>query len=159
VAPPYKESIGVEAQHDDSIQQVVREAKELIKMLEATSVQRVSLEAGAFKIMVERAVASAGAAAGAPVLAAPEKALPKDTLHRVLAPLVGTFYNAPTPGAKPFVEVGSRVQRGQAVGIIEAMKIMNEVASDVSGVVVEILLANGQPVQYEQPLIVIDPAA
>ena len=66
--------------------------------------------------------------------------------------------SAQSPGAKPFVEVGARVQRGQTIGIIEAMKIMNEVPSDAAGVVVEILVENGQPVQYEQPLIVLDTA-
>ena len=83
-------------------------------------------------------------------------AQPDTSRHQVLAPVVGTFYRTPSPGAKPFVEVGSRVQRGQPIGIIEVMKVMNEVTSDASGVVVDVLVQNGQPVQYEQPLIVID---
>jgi len=73
-------------------------------------------------------------------------------IHIIKSPLVGTFYRAPAPGAKPFVEVGSRVKKGDVLCIIEAMKIMNEVKSDVDGVVEEILVENGQPVEYGQPL-------
>jgi acetyl-CoA carboxylase biotin carboxyl carrier protein len=148
----------VAASSDDQTSQVLKEARDLVKMLESTSVRRVVLETGGFKIDIERAVGAgppAAAAAAPPVAAA---AAPRDTRHRVLAPLVGTFYRAASPGAKPFVEVGTRVQRGQAIGIIEAMKIMNEVASDAAGVVTELLVDNGQPVQFEQPLVVIDPA-
>ena len=75
------------------------------------------------------------------------------------APLVGTFDHAPSPGAKPFVEKGSRVERGQALGIIETMKVMNEIASDCAGVVVEILVPNGQAVQFDEPLLTIDPGS
>jgi acetyl-CoA carboxylase biotin carboxyl carrier protein len=73
-------------------------------------------------------------------------------IHIVKSPIVGTFYRAPAPGAKPFAEVGSRVKKGDVLCIIEAMKIMNEVKSDVNGVVEEILVENGQPVEYGQPL-------
>ncbi len=73
-------------------------------------------------------------------------------IHIVKSPIVGTFYRAPAPGAKPFVEVGSRVKNGDVLCIIEAMKIMNEIKSDVNGVVEEILVENGQPVEYGQPL-------
>jgi acetyl-CoA carboxylase biotin carboxyl carrier protein len=73
-------------------------------------------------------------------------------IHIVKSPIVGTFYRAPAPGAKPFVEVGSRVKKGDVLCIIEAMKIMNEIKSDVDGVVEEILVENGQPVEYGQPL-------
>ena len=76
----------------------------------------------------------------------------------MVAPLVGTFFLSRKPGAKPFVEVGARVQRGQTIGIIDVMKTMNEVPSDAAGVVVEILASDGQPVQCDQPLIVIDTA-
>ena len=153
----------MEAKDEDRVQQVVSEAKELIRVLESSSVRRVSLQAGDFKIEIERAfkggLATVVASAPAGVAAAGLQAGPaKDTLHRVLAPLVGTFYRAASPGAKPFVEVGTRVQRGQAIGVIEAMKIMNEVASDAAGTVEEILVENGQPVQYEQALLVIDTA-
>ncbi|MEO0149124.1 MAG: acetyl-CoA carboxylase biotin carboxyl carrier protein [candidate division WOR-3 bacterium] len=73
-------------------------------------------------------------------------------IHIVKSPIVGTFYRAPAPGAKPFVDVGSRVKKGDVLCIIEAMKIMNEIKSDVNGVVEEILVENGQPVEYGQPL-------
>jgi acetyl-CoA carboxylase biotin carboxyl carrier protein len=146
-------------QEQDDIQQAINEAKELIKMLETTSVRRVSLEAGSFNIEVERTFAEGPSAPRAPdVIRTPEAAHGGGARghHQVLSPMVGTFYNAPSPGAKPFVEVGSRVERGQAIGIVEAMKVMNEVPSDVSGTVTEILASNGQPVQYEEPLMIID---
>lgn len=151
---------------EERFQQAVKEAKDLIKMLETSSVRKVSLEAGNFKIEIERAFARAGAPAASPDMsgggAAPSAApsgAARDSYHRILAPMVGTYYHSPTPGSKPFVEVGARVQQGQTVGIIEAMKIMNEVPSTVAGVVKELLVQNGQPVQYEQPLMVIDTTA
>jgi acetyl-CoA carboxylase biotin carboxyl carrier protein len=148
----------VDAKTAEHIEQVVKEAGKLVSMLEATSVRRVRLEAGDFKIEIERAFTKGVATVSIPAGPAAAAAGPgaADTRHAVLAPLVGTFYRAPNPGAKPFVEVGSRVQRGQAIGIIEAMKLMNEVLADAAGVVVEILVENAQPVQYEQPLLVID---
>jgi len=155
----------VDATGDDRIQQVVKEARDLIKALESTSVRRVSLEAGNFKIEIERAFAKSGTTAAISFEpasgggAAEAGSAVKDSYHRVLAPLVGTFYHSPSPGAKAFVEVGARVQRGQVIGVIEAMKIMNEVESDAAGVVLEILVPNGQPVQYEQPLLVLDTKA
>nr|WP_238360646.1 acetyl-CoA carboxylase biotin carboxyl carrier protein [Iningainema tapete] len=75
----------------------------------------------------------------------------------VPSPMVGTFYRAPAPSEPPFVEVGDRVKRGQTVCIIEAMKLMNEIEAEVSGQVVEILLRNGEPVEYGQPLMRINP--
>jgi acetyl-CoA carboxylase biotin carboxyl carrier protein len=152
----------VDANSPEQIQQVVKEARELVSMLEKTSVRRVCLEAGTFKIEIERAFAEGAVTVSVPAGPAPAAAAEPaaiDTRHMVRAPLVGTFYRAPSPGAKPFVEVGSQVQRGQAVGIIEAMKLMNEVLADASGVVVEILVENAQPVQYEQSLLVIDTAS
>lgn len=144
---------------EENIRQAVNEAKELIKMLESTSVRRLRLVAGDFHIAVERAMAEPGAPA--PMAAAPGSAAAAgkvvDGLHRVLSPMVGTFYHASSPGSAPFVDVGSRVTKGQTVGIVEAMKVMNEVPSDASGVVVEILVSNGQAVEFDQPLITIDP--
>ena len=152
----------MEVKSAEQIQQVVKEARELVSMLETTSVRRVCLEAGDFKIEIERAFAK-GAAVPAPsvAVAGPAPGAPgaATTRHVQLAPLVGTFYRAANPGAKPFVEVGSRVQRGQTVGIIEAMKLMNEVLADAAGAVVEILVEYAQPVQFEQPLLVIDTSA
>lgn len=77
--------------------------------------------------------------------------------HAVRAPLVGTFYRAPEPGSAPFVEVGDIVTRGQHVGIIEAMKLMNMIEADRDGRIVELLVADGSPVEFDQPLVLIDP--
>ena len=93
----------------------------------------------------------AAAAAGAP--ATPAAAAPQG--HVVTSPMVGTFYRAPSPGADPFVQVGDTVKEGQAICIIEAMKLLNEIESDKSGVVKEILVENGQAVEYGQPLFVV----
>src|SRR5690606_23498985 len=97
------------------------------------------------------AAAAAPAAAATPAAAAP--ATPAG--HVVKAPMVGTFYRAPNPGAAPFVEVGQSVKEGDALCIIEAMKLLNEIEADKAGVVKEILVENGEPVEYGQPLFVI----
>ena len=121
-----------------------------------------------------RAVAQAPAPAAAPVvvshpvpvaLAAPANAAPLtpsaatigDGMVVVKAPMVGTFYRASEPGAEPFVKVGSRVQANDTVCIIEVMKLMNALGAEAAGVVVDVLVADGQTVEYGQPLIVIDP--
>ena len=91
-----------------------------------------------------------------PVVAKPEP--PKEVnLAEVRSPMVGTFYASPEPGAKPFATVGSRVTKGQVLCIIEAMKIMNEIESEVAGIVTEVLASDAQPVEYGQPLFRIDP--
>jgi len=93
-----------------------------------------------------------------PVLA--EVATPVDDnagLHEIKSPIVGTFYGTPSPDSDPFVEVGSKVSVGSTLCIVEAMKLMNEIESDVSGTVVKILLKNAQPVEFNQPLFVIKP--
>ena len=148
-----------------TVQLVVKETKDLIKALEGTSTRRVKLHVAGLDIEVERqevtvvagapvayapapGAGASGAAAGAPG-AAPGR-MP------VVAPLVGVFYRAGSPGSKPFVEVGDTVERGQKVGIVEAMKMMNEVTSDFRGTVAEIVVGNGETVQYEQTLMLID---
>ena len=98
------------------------------------------------------AATPSGAAAAPPPAAEP--ALPPG--HVVKSPLVGTFYRAPSPGAKPFVEVGDTVKAGQTVCIIEAMKLLNEIESDKDGVVKAIVAENGDPVEYGQPLVIIE---
>jgi acetyl-CoA carboxylase biotin carboxyl carrier protein len=94
-----------------------------------------------------------GAGAAAPVTPAPE---PEPTGHVVKSPMVGTFYRSPSPGAASFVELGQAVKAGDTLCIIEAMKLLNEIEAEVGGVVKEILVENGQPVEYGQPLFVID---
>jgi acetyl-CoA carboxylase biotin carboxyl carrier protein len=148
-----------------TVQLVIKEAKELIRSLEGTATSRVTIKAGALQIEVERgggaivggtmAPMTAGLPATGSASAAPASA---PGVMPVVAPLIGVFYRAASPGAEPFVEVGDTVERGQVVGILEAMKVMNEVASDYRGVVAEILIENGTAVQYEQPLMLIDTA-
>ena len=92
-----------------------------------------------------------------PAEQSPAAAAPASTLHEITSPMVGTFYRAPSPDAKPFVEVGDRVAAGQVVCIVEAMKLMNEIQSDVEGTVAEIMVDNQMPVEYGQPLFRIKP--
>ena len=80
---------------------------------------------------------------------------PKENLHAIKAPMVGTFYRKPSPDAKPFVEKGDRVKKGQVVCLIEAMKVFNEIESDVDGTIVDILVEDGQPVEYGQELFLV----
>ena len=103
-------------------------------------------------------VSAAVPVAHAPVAPAPA-APPPSTLVDIKSPMVGTFYKSPEPGAEPYLKVGSRVSPGQVVCIIEAMKIMNEIESEVGGVVKEVLLDNSQPVEFGQPLYRVDPNA
>jgi len=108
-----------------------------------------------------QAPATAPAAAPAPVAvpaAAPAPAAPAaDTGHTVLSPIVGTFYRAPSPDADNFVQVGSRVNVGDPLCIVEAMKLMNEIESDMAGTIVKVLVENAHPVEYNQPMFVIKP--
>jgi acetyl-CoA carboxylase biotin carboxyl carrier protein len=97
------------------------------------------------------AVAAPAASAGSP--AAPAEAAPQG--HVVKSPMVGTFYRAAAPGSGPFVDVGSTVKEGDTLCIIEAMKLLNEIDADASGVIQQILVENGQPVEYGQPLFII----
>jgi acetyl-CoA carboxylase biotin carboxyl carrier protein len=136
---------------------------DLIKLLEGTTMKRVKVRAAGLDIELERQdagtvtytsaapPASAPAAAGAPAAAA-------STPGRmpVVAPLVGVFYRASSPGAKPFVEVGDTIKEGETICIVEAMKILNEIKADKSGTVTQILVENGQAVEYGQPLYVIE---
>ncbi len=105
--------------------------------------------------VVAQAVSQAPAAMAAPV-AAPVAAPAAPSGHVVKSPMVGTFYRASSPGAKPFAEVGQQVKEGEAICIIEAMKIMNEIEADKSGTVVQVLCENGQAVEYGQPLFIIE---
>ncbi len=145
------------------IRSMWQEARELIKRLEGSSVVRLSVQAGEYKIEIERGqVAPAGAiAAVTPALptAAGEDGAAAEADNRipVVAPLVGTFYRAAKPGDKPFVEEGDVVEPGQQVAIVEAMKIMNPVSADRRGRVAEIMAKNAEWVEYQQPLIYLEP--
>lgn len=100
-------------------------------------------------------VAAAAPAAPAPAPAAPVASEPVVSGHVVKAPMVGTFYRAPNPNSPPFVEVGASVKEGQSLCIIEAMKLLNEIEADKTGVIKEILVENGEPVEFGQPLFII----
>jgi acetyl-CoA carboxylase biotin carboxyl carrier protein len=110
-------------------------------------------EGGQHVVLAQPHAAAPVAAAGSPVAAPPSHLL------EIKSPMVGTFYSAPEPGAEPYVKAGSRVATGQVVCIIEAMKIMNEIESEVAGVVREVLVENAQPVEFGQLLFRVDPHA
>ncbi|MGB9868083.1 MAG: acetyl-CoA carboxylase biotin carboxyl carrier protein [Bacillota bacterium] len=143
----------------------LRDITQLIKALDETGITEFHLESQGVKVSIRRGPADRAAALMSPASAVDKaasqadptpEAVPRETktgeLIDVCAPMVGTFYRAPTPDAPPFVEVGTRVKPGQTLCIIEAMKLMNEITADVAGKVVEILVENGQPVEYGQVL-------
>ncbi|CAM2194445.1 biotin carboxyl carrier protein [Paraburkholderia kururiensis] len=113
----------------------------------------VQQSAAPYPAQVAAAAPAAGHPLEAPAAAAPAPAAPQG--HVVTSPMVGTFYRSPSPGADPFVQVGDTVKEGQTLCIIEAMKLLNEIESDAAGVIKEILVENGQAVEYGQPLYVI----
>ncbi len=104
------------------------------------------------RLMASAQSAAPAAAAAVPVAAAAAPVVAEETLHEVKSPIVGTFYESSSPGAEPFVKIGDHVEVGQVLCIVEAMKLMNEIESDVAGEVVKRIAANGQPVEYGQPL-------
>jgi acetyl-CoA carboxylase biotin carboxyl carrier protein len=108
--------------------------------------------APAMPTRTEATRAESAAAVVSEASAAPPPAVPADDLHVIKSPIVGTFYSAPNPESGPFVKVGDTVQAGQTVCIIEAMKLMNEIEADISGEVARIMVENGQPVEYGEPL-------
>jgi len=154
----------------------LEEIKKLIKLVEKSKISKLEIEENDRKISITK---SEGGAAIAPPMpfappapptappapvaeeAKPAKA-PKEEdakqYHEVKSPMVGTFYQAPAEDAEPFVKVGDNVEKGQTLCIIEAMKLMNEIESDVQGEVIEILPENGVPIEYGEVLVKIDPA-
>lgn len=138
--------------------------RELIKLLQESDVTEIEVENEGTRVKVKRAKQGASlevSRSRAGKEAAPEAAAEEEEAQRlvtVTAPLVGTFYRAPSPEAPPFVEVGDRVRKGQVLCIIEAMKLMNEIESEVDGVLVRALVDNAQAVEYGEPLFLIEPA-
>jgi acetyl-CoA carboxylase biotin carboxyl carrier protein len=145
----------------------LRKLKKLIDLVQESGIGEIEITEGEEKVRISRQAAAppmlfstpgmqpmAGAAA-APAPAAPPPA-PEPKGHALKSPMVGTFYRAPSPGAPSFVEVGQSVSKGQTLCIIEAMKLLNEIESDVAGTVKAILVENGQPVEYGQPLFLIE---
>jgi acetyl-CoA carboxylase biotin carboxyl carrier protein len=145
----------------------IRKVKKLIELLEESGISEIEISEGEESVRISR-YPNPGMMAFAP---APQPAIvhapqpepkaepatePAAKGHQITAPMVGTFYGSPTPGAKPFVEIGSRVAAGDTICIIEAMKMMNQIETDVAGKVVSILVDNGDPVEFGQPLFVIE---
>lgn len=145
----------------------IRKIKKLIEIIEESDIAEIEIKEGEEFIRINRystAAPTAVAYAQAPVQAAPVQAAPatntpaeeKITGHIVKSPMVGTFYRAASPTAKAFAEVGQSVILGDTLCIIEAMKILNQIEADKSGTITKILVGNGEPVEYGQPLFVIE---
>ncbi len=148
----------------------LRKLKKLIDLVQESGIGEIEITEGEEKVRISRQTAGAPmvlgpgmqpmgyaampAAAPAAVEAAP--AAPEAKGHQLKSPMVGTFYRAPSPGAPSFVEIGQSVSKGQTLCIIEAMKLLNEIESDASGTIRAILVENGQPVEYGQPLFLIE---
>src|SRR2546425_7119459 len=132
----------------------ITEGEEKVKIVKGGAVSIAPASAAALGLAAAALVEArpAPAAAAAPPAAGPEAG---QEGHVVKAPMVGTFYRSPSPDAKPFVEVGQTIKEGQTICIIEAMKLMNEIEADASGVVKAVLVENGQPVEYGQPLFIL----
>lgn len=149
----------------------IRKIKKLIELVEESGISELEISEGEESVRISRAMTAAPAvqyvaqAPAAAVAAAPAAAAaPADvkpaseamTGHIVRSPMVGTFYRTPSPDAKAFVEVGQTVSVGDPLCIVEAMKMMNQIEADKAGVVKAILLENGQPVEFDEPLVIIE---
>jgi len=145
----------------------IRKVKKLIELLEESGIAEIEITEGEESVRISRygtaaTYAAPAAAAAPPSPAAPSPASAIQTAeeppagHTVRSPMVGTLYLAPTPGAKPFVEVGSEVKTGDTLCIIEAMKMMNQIEADIDGRIKAVLIGNGDAVEFDQPLFVIE---
>ena len=146
----------------------IRKIKKLIELLEESGIAEIEIKEGEEAVRISRMptgnalvhavpqIAAAVPAAPPPAAAAEAAAKPRPNEHVITAPMVGTFYAAQTPGAKPFVDIGDEIKVGQVLCIIEAMKMMNQIEADRAGRVTSIMARNGDPVEYGQPLFVIE---
>ena len=146
----------------------LRKLKKLIDLVQESGIGEIEITEGEEKVRISRQAAPGPVMMAAPQIhhvgvpsmagASPEPAAPaaEPKGHTLKSPMVGTFYRAPSPGAPAFVEVGQSVSKGQTLCIIEAMKLLNEIESDVAGTIKAILVENGQPVEYGQPLFLIE---
>ena len=149
----------------------IRKVKKLIELLEESAVSEIEIKEGEDSVRISRGVATVAAAPApvapatyapaaapvAPAAAAPveeEDSLPEGDV--VESPMVGTFYRASSPGAKAFVEVGSTVKAGDTICIIEAMKILNQIEAEVGGTIKAVSVEDGEPVEFGQPLFIVD---
>jgi len=147
----------------------LKEIREILELLKGSDVSEFELGRGDMVLKLRRGPANVPVAQlpAAPAPAAPARpaeespaaapAPPKPTYKEILSPIVGTFYRAPAPDAAPFVEVGTRVVKGQVLCIVEAMKIMNQIESDTTGTIAAIIVENAQPVAYGQALFHVTP--
>lgn len=145
----------------------IRKVKKLIELLEESGIDEIEITEGEEAIRISRTshslppqqmhyAAAPQMAAPAPAPAAAEPSAPAEPAgHALRSPMVGTFYRAPSPTSPNFVEVGQQVKQGDTICIVEAMKMMNQIEADKSGTVEAILVENGQPVEFDQPLITI----
>jgi len=149
----------------------IRKVKKLIELLEASSVDEIEIKEGEESVRISRNTGAPVAMAAAPMAAAPAMPAPAapapaapapapaapaaDTDNAVKSPMVGTFYRSPSPEAPAFVEVGQSVRAGDVLCIVEAMKMMNQIEADRAGTVTAIHAENGEPVEFDQPLITI----
>jgi acetyl-CoA carboxylase biotin carboxyl carrier protein len=133
----------------------ITEGEEKVKIVKGGEISVAPLPQAAPAARAQQAAPAPAAAAPAAATAAAAEPPPAEAGHAVKAPMVGTFYRASSPDAKAFVEVGQTVKEGDTICIIEAMKLMNEIEADASGVVKAILVENGQPVEYGQPLFIL----
>jgi acetyl-CoA carboxylase biotin carboxyl carrier protein len=148
----------------------IRKVKKLIELLEESGISEIEISEGEESVRISRypqpgtvsaapapvAVAAPAAAPAAPTGSAPPPPPAPSRGQQVTAPMVGTFYSGPAPGAKPFVEIGTEVKPGDTLCVIEAMKMMNQIESEFAGRVVSVLVENGNPVEFGQPLFVIE---
>jgi len=147
----------------------IRKVKKLIELLEESDVAEIEIHEGEESVRISRGSTAVVAPMAAPMAAAPmaapapaaapvaaPAAEPEIQGHAVRSPMVGTFYSAPSPEASAFVKEGDTVSAGQTLCIIEAMKILNQIESDKAGKVTKILVENGQPVEFDQPLFIIE---
>ncbi|ERS82377.1 acetyl-CoA carboxylase biotin carboxyl carrier protein [Halomonas sp. PBN3] len=156
----------------------IRKVKKLIELLEESNISEIEIQEGEESVRISRhpngvnwqALMPQGYAApaqpSAPAAPAPAAPAPAEAAEpaaegpsfqgqAINSPMVGTFYRSPAPGAKPFIEVGSSVKKGETVCIVEAMKMMNQIEADRDGVIEAILVEDGEPVEFDQPLVVI----
>ena len=154
----------------------IRKIKKLIELLEESGIAEIEIKEGEEAVRISRmpvgasatqppqlthlgaispgAVATAPAAEVATAASATQK--PKPSEHVITAPMVGTFYGSPSPGAKPFVEIGDEIKEGQVLCIIEAMKMMNQIEADRAGRIASVMARNGDPVEFGQPLFIVE---
>ncbi len=149
------------------------EIEELIRLVEESQINELEISEGRKKIRISKGnpatpavISPAGQSAPFNLAAQPIESAQEETpadsaalasnLKQITSPMVGTFYRAPAPGSEPFVEEGQQIAVGQTVCIVEAMKLMNEIGSDINGVVRKVLIENSQPVEYGQPLFLVE---